>query len=88
MEYSLAAALACSVKVRELLQQGFNSRFIVHGDDFTFLVDDDLVDDIIQDMRKWYDIKLRGIWAAKTPKFGGVSGANPPKFRAPKAPRV
>jgi hypothetical protein len=34
---------------------------VVHGDDFTFLGYPDVLDELLTDMRSWWDIKLRGI---------------------------
>ena len=36
-------------------------RSVVHGDDFTFLSYDDTGRKIVEDMRAWYDLKLRAV---------------------------
>ena len=42
-------------------------RCVVHGDDFTFLSLSDEIENIVRDMQRWYDIKVRGV-------LGGESG--------------
>jgi hypothetical protein len=34
---------------------------VVHGDDFTYLGYPDVLDEILENMRSWWDVKLRGI---------------------------
>ncbi len=40
---------------------GTDSQCVVHGDDFTFLANEEDVKEIIQHMKRWYEIKVRGI---------------------------
>ena len=36
-------------------------RCVVHGDDFTFLCYSDVGEKVVDDMRSWYDLKLRAV---------------------------
>ena len=36
-------------------------RLVVHGNDFTFLCWEDEASNIIEDMKRWYDIKVRAV---------------------------